>query len=157
VNTKSLLNHLEAYVADEIAGKRKALEWIEAQEKAIASNDAAGFEAATTGLKSLTAADGRSEIRRRKLTDSLAEAWRVSADALTLGSIAKRAGTDGRRLGELRTELRALVAKVMKRSRRLGALIGMHSRLNREIMETAFGSTEENKFEDSGSLVNAEA
>lgn len=157
MNVQSLANLLEANVRDEIAAKREALALIEAQEQAVATTDVDAFDIAHERARQLVEADGRRAAKRAVMMKRLGEAWQVAADALTLGSVATRLGGDGARLAELRLELRELVAAVMKRNRRLSSLLGMHRRLNRDILKVVLGTEEGAEPTSAGTLVNAEA
>lgn len=157
MNAKSLANLLEVNVLEELASKGQALELIEAQEQAVASNDVEAFTAANEQLKKLVEADGRRANKREVLMRQLADIWQVAADAQTLGSVATRLGEDGLRLSELRGELRSKVAEVIKRNRRLSALLGMHRRLNRDILQVVLGAERGTEPTSAGTLVNAQA
>ncbi len=157
MNIKSLTNLLEGNVREEIASKREALSLIEQQEVAVAKSDAEAFELAHELSKKLVQEDAHRASRRVVIMKQLAELWQVAADALTLGSIATRLESDGSRLAELRTELRSVVAAVIKRNRRLSALLGMHRRLNRDILQVVLGTEKGAEPTASGTLINAEA
>jgi len=157
VNLRSLTNHLEASLVTEIESKRAALEWIEQLERTLGGYDAEGFEGSVAAGASLPGTDERNAKRRKKLIGELAAAWGVPEGTLTLGSIARRLGAEGERLDVLREELRELVASVLQRRRRLSSLIGLHRRVNTELMQLILGCESEEQVHEGGSLVNAEA
>ncbi len=157
MNLRSLANHLEACLVNEIESKRAALQWIEQLELTLGGYDAEGFEGSVQKGASLPGVDERNAKRRKKLIGELAAAWGVPEGTLTLGSIARRLGADGERLDALREELRDLVGTVLKRRRRLSSLIGLHRRVNTELMQLILGCESEEQVHEGGSLVNAEA
>ncbi len=157
MNLESLLKHLEANVSEEIATKHKVLLNIEAQESSVTSQELDSFEQQLEEMNGILAADTSRSSRRARLLDELSELWKVPADALTLGAIVRRLGPEGARLEELRSELRGVVADVLRRNRRLSSLIGMHRRLNRDIVNTVLGAEEKDGLPSSGALLDAEA
>ena len=157
MNLRSLTNHLEDCLALEIESKRAALAWIEQLERTLGGYDAEGFEGSVEAGAGLPGTDERNAKRRKKLIGDLAAAWGVPEGTLTLGSIARRLGPDGERLDALREELRDLVAGVLQRRRRLSSLIGLHRRVNTELMQLILGCESEEQVHEGGSLVNAEA
>jgi len=157
MNVTSLIKHLEVNVAEEITAKRASLEAIRAQEESIAANDPGAFEITVDEIGKLLPRDARRSGKREHLLKMLSEEWQVSMEALTLGSIVRRLGPEGARLEELRTELREVVAAVLKHNRRLSGLIGMHRRLNRDIIHIALGGEEGHDFSSSGAILDARA
>jgi len=157
MNTQSIANHLAEYVRSEIEAKTAALKWIDAQEVAIATNDPAALEMAVKELNTLLAGEQRRVLRRGELIARLADKWNVPAQTLSLGGVVHRLGDGGAHLDALRQELRSIVATVMKRNRRLAALIGLQRRITTDVMQLVLGSDEEGALGHGGSLVNAEA
>jgi len=156
-NATSLLNHLEAYTAEEVAAKRRVLALLERQGAGVAANDPATFEAAARSMEAELAGNVERSRRRERILGALSELWRVPAEAMTLASIAERAGTESARLRDLRSELRGLVADVLRENRRLAALIGMHRRVTRDVIETVLYEGHGTARDGSGGLLNAEA
>lgn len=157
MNAAAALKHLEVALREELDGKRRALELLARQEAAIAANEPAALEEALKGVEREVQLEARRAARRRQLVAALAEAWRVPADALTLGSIVERAGRDAGRLATLRVELRDAVASVKRRNRRLAALVGMQRRLTRDVMKCVLEDEDGAALHSAGTLVNAEA
>ncbi len=157
MNIRSIINRLEANLREEIEAKREALLVIKSQEEAVTKSDADAFDEAHGRSIVLIEAEARRAAKRTNLMGNLAREWQVADDALTLGSVAVRLAADGTRLCELRLELREVVALVIKRNRRLSALIGMHRRLNRDILTVVLGTEEGADPASIGSLVNAQA
>ena len=157
MNLRSLTNLLEANLREELAAKTEVLRLIEAQEEAAARSDMDAFEAGLESMKAHLAADRRRETKRAKVMQRLGETWGVAADALTLGSVAIRLGADGEVLSGLRTELKARVEELAQRNRRLSAVLGMHRRLNQDVMNVVFGAEGGADPTEAGSLVDARA
>jgi hypothetical protein len=157
MNLRSTLNHLEAGLVLEIQSKAESLAWVESLESAVRSNDSAEFEKLVANGAGLCKA-GESIARKRvALITELGRHWGVAAAALTLGGVARRVGADGKRLEQLREQLRTVISKVMKRQRRLAALIGMHRRINTDVMQIMLGCDSKEEVHQGGCLVNAEA
>ncbi|MCB9916268.1 MAG: flagellar export chaperone FlgN [Planctomycetes bacterium] len=157
MNAQSVLNHLAANVREELAAKRAALALIEAQEGAVARCDMDAFEAGLERMRVHLEGDRRREQKRQRLIEQLAAAWQVAPGTLTLGSIAIRFGAQGDELRGLRGELRQVVADVARRNRRLSALLGMHRRLNRDVLKVVLGAEGGAEPTQAGSLVDARA
>jgi hypothetical protein len=157
MNLRSVVNHLEVCIAHEIESSRTALSWIARLERALAAYDPSEFEAVVEDGATLGRTEEGNARRRERLLGQLGEAWGVPAKTLTLGGVARRLGAEGRRLEELRGELREVVGQVMKGRRRLSALIGMHRRINSDLMQLIMGCESEQELERGGSLINAEA
>jgi hypothetical protein len=157
MNPQSVANHLAECLRAEVESKRAALSWIEAQEQALAARDAVAFERAVTEVGELVSGDRFRATRRKELLARLAAEWRVPPQALTLGGVARRLGGGGAPLEELRLELRGVLAELMKRTRRLATLIGLHRRINTDVMQLMLGCSTKEEVDQGGSLVNAEA
>jgi hypothetical protein len=157
MNVASLIKHLEANVVEELGAKKAALQSIKAQELAITERDPDALEKTMDAMNSILPGDTSRAKRRTRLIAELSELWKVPADALTLGAIVRRLGPEGERLEKLRGELRQAVAEVLKRNRRLSSLIGMHRRVNNEIISVVLGVDDRDQLPSSGTLVDAEA
>ncbi len=157
MNENSLLNHLTAYVQDEIAVRRRTLDLLSRQEAGIQNNDPGATAKAVEAIEQEMKGNSRRNSKRVGLIKKLALCWSLPADALTLGSIVERAGARAGMLAELREELRALTAKVLKRNRRLSALIGMHRRVIKEVIDTVLHEQVGAVMNGAGSLIDAEA
>jgi hypothetical protein len=157
MNLTSLIKHLEVNVMEEISAKRATLEAILAQEQSIAANDPSSFEKTVEEIGKLVPRDGHRAAKREHLLRQISEHWQVPVEALTLGSIVRRLGLEGTRLEELRVELRKVVATVLKHNRRLSSLIGMHRRLNRDIIQVVLGGDEKYDIDSSGTILDARA
>ena len=69
----------------------------------------------------------------------------------------RKGGPAGAPLEALRLELRQAVAGVIKRNRRLAALIGLHRRINTDICQLVLGCDNPEQVESGGALIDAEA
>lgn len=157
MNPQSLANHLEEQLRLEISAKQALIECIEAQECALRVQDPEAFTAAVARTEQeLVQGRGRTK-RREELLEGLAHTWGVPVNTLTLGGVARRLGAGGQALEALRLDLRQAVAGVIRRNRRLAALIGLHRRINTEICQLVLGCDSPEQVEDGGALVNAEA
>ena len=157
MNLRSTLNHLEAAISQEIQGKADSLAWVQSLEQAVRDNNSTRFEELVKEGGVLCKLGESMARQRTKLIEELGRHWGVAASALTLGGVVRRSGPDGRRLGQLREELRLAIANVMKRQRRMATLIGMHSRINADVMQIMLGCDSHKEVHQGGSLVNAEA
>ena len=157
MNLTSLIKHLEVNVNEEISAKRAVLASIEAQERSIAANDPGSFENTVEEIGKLVPRDGHRAAKREHLLRQISEHWQIPVEALTLGSIVRRLGPEGEQLEELRGELRKVVAAVLKHNRRLASLIGMHRRLNRDIIQVVLGGDENRDIASSGTILDARA
>jgi len=157
MNARSLVNHLVDYLRREVEAQRAVLACIERQEESIAKNDPAGLEEALEEAGHCAAAVEGLGKRRNQLLAELAGQWDLAEGALTLGGIARRLGTAGAELEARRRELRLVVAQVVKRNRRLSALIGMHQRIHTDLLQVLVGAERPEDVESGGHLVDAEA
>lgn len=157
MNARSLVNLLEANLREELESKEEVLSLLEAQESAAARADMDAFEANLASLQQQLDADRRREGKRAKLMQRLGTAWGVAGEALTLGSVIIRLEEDPGALPELRAELKQRVEEVASRNRRLSAVLGMHRRLNQDVMNVVFGAEGGADPTEAGSLLDARA
>ncbi|MBJ02696.1 MAG: hypothetical protein CMK00_07490 [Planctomycetes bacterium] len=154
---RSLLNHLESCVEEDLAAQKRLVLLLADQEAAIVSNDAGALALATEALEGeLRLAPTRSGGRERVLR-GLARAWGIHRSALTLSSVAERAKEGGERIGDLRQDLRAATAEVARASRRMAALTTLHRNVVRDVIDALLGAEHESPVLSAGTLVNAEA
>lgn len=151
------LNRLAGHVREEIAARRRTLALLDEQEAAIRANDPAATAEAVERLdRELTTCAERSRRRAGILAD-LGAHWGVRPDLLSLGSIIERAGDTAAVLAPLRAELRDASAAVVRKNRLLGALIGMHRRVLRDVIETVLDEEPGAALSGAGTLIDAEA
>ncbi|MFT7484673.1 MAG: hypothetical protein ACI9F9_000517 [Candidatus Paceibacteria bacterium] len=157
MNLQSTVNHLEACLAEELAAQTESLTWVNTMEQALKDNDSLTFESTSQRGSELCRKADRAATKRKGLLADLASNWGVAAGTLTLGSVVRRLGGQGARMDTLRKELRAAISGVIKRQRRLSALINMHKRINADVMKVIVGCDSHEEVNQGGSLVNAEA
>ncbi len=151
------LHRLEACVQREIAAQARVLERLDAEEIAISRGSPEEVLAAAEALgEEVASEDARSRERRAILT-GLAASFEVSPDSLTLSSIVERIGEPRGNLAHLRTELRALVAQVVRRTRRIGSLARLQGQVLHEAIGTVISQELQQGARSGGALVNAEA
>ncbi len=137
MKVQALLIRLEAWLQSELAAQERLLPLVEAQEKAIRAADDAGLARASAALEQELASQPARGRARAELCAALAAAWGVATRSLTLGSIVARAaesGLDAARLQVKREELKAAVARVAERGRRVATLARHHQHLLSELV-----------------------
>ena len=152
-----LLRQLEAYVQEEIGAQGRTLVALAAQEEALRTGEPRRIAAATLGLEHELQSIPARLKRRTELLAGLARTWNVAADALTLSSVVERAAGEGERLGRQRTELRQLVAKVTRQTRRIAATARFHGRFTTEVLQALLAVDGAAPIEAGGVLIDAEA
>ena len=154
---RSLLNHLEVCVAEDLVAQKRLVELLTRQEEMIVQNDTKGLQEATEAMEAeLRLAPTRSGNRERILRQ-LARTWRVHRDTITLSSAAERAEEGGDRIRDLRRELRSTCADVARANRRLAALTTLHRSIVRDVIDTLLGDENGSPILLAGTLVDAEA
>lgn len=153
MSATTLLRQLESYAQEELGAQIRALELLEAQERALIDGDASRIESATRALeRDLQSVPARAR-RRDDALAQLARLWELAPKTLTLASVAERAGDEGERLRRQRAELRDVLAKVARLTRRNTLRARVHERLNADVLQTVLavdpGST-------LGALIDAE-
>jgi FlgN protein len=158
MDTRTLLNRLEACVQEEIRAQERMLGLLARQERAIVENRAGALEEATQAVeREILSSVGRG-ARREAVIEGLARAFGVPAAAMTLSSIAERAGSSGESLLRLRAELRACTAKVARQNRRVASLTRVHRRLVQDVLTALFqDEVAAASLTACGTLVDAEA
>jgi hypothetical protein len=79
--------------------------------------------------------------------------WNIAPVALTLGSIAERAGPSGGRIEELRDRLRLLGTEALRRNRRVARLVHVHQSIVQETLTALVGSRD--SLAETGALFDA--
>ena len=93
IPVQSLLNALQAWAQEELAGQRCLLAIIARQEQALCANDSGGLAQATQELGPELAAQAERVEKRRRLFAVLAGHWNADPEALSLSSILARCGS----------------------------------------------------------------
>jgi hypothetical protein len=139
MSLQTLTHALEALITDEIAGKAKLEHELERQETAIVTAMRDELDLATRGIELELGRELDRSRRRTAIFARLAAHWGVSANALTLGSIVERLGPAGENLERLRGELRASIAAVLRKNRRVARLVQVHSGIVNETVSSLLG------------------
>jgi len=156
-DVQSLLNHLVAGVRKEIEMGERTLELLERQQHAAIARDHAELSAATRSLAEHLATAPQRSARRERVLARLGAAWAVPASVLTLRSVAERVGAGAEPLLAERSELRRVMAKIVRESKKTAALLLLHRRVVREVLDLFLTDEHGNPVEGEGTLVNAEA
>jgi FlgN protein len=153
---QSLLNSLQAWAQEELAGQRRMLAVIGRQEASICANDPAALAEATQALEPELAAQSERVEKRRRLFAVLAAHWNADPEALSLSSIVQRCGPQPG-LESLRTELRNSTVELLRRNRRFAALASAHRRLVEELVNALLQAANPSSGPRGGALVDAQA
>lgn len=131
---QSSLNALEAWVQEELSARRRMLALLDAQESAVKRNHGGEIVDNLRVLDVELTQQAQRDERRARLFDSLAVHWGLAAETLTLSSICERAGASAERLARLRDELAESTRQVVRRNRRLSALLNAHQKVIEELL-----------------------
>ncbi len=158
-HANTLINHLEANAREELAAQDRFMTLLDEQERAIVSGRAEGVVQSSKSIEAESAQAARRAASRQQILKGISNAWQVPVTAMTLGSIAERAGAHGQRLADLRSELRSKTSDVIRKNRQVSAVARLHHHVIREVIGTIFsddgsGFLDENA---SGNLIDAEA
>lgn len=156
IPVQSLLNSLQAYAQEELAGQRRMLAIIERQEQTLCANDPDGLAAATQALEPELAAQSERIEKRKRLFVVLAAHWKADPAALSLTSILERCGEQPG-LVRLRDELRLSTHDLLRRNRRFAALAAAHRRFVEELVNALLSAGQPDSRNPRASLVDAEA
>ena len=153
------LERLAGWLDEEVEARRALVDLLERQERAVLATAPGDLEAATLAVGRALERDAASSARRRELFASLARAWRASPEALTLGSIAERAGDDPSRgrIEAARLSLREAALQVARRNRRVAALVRARRRVVGELVGLIVRGAEGAAPVGAGTLVDARA
>jgi hypothetical protein len=149
-------NRLEASLRDELAGQSELLQLLRRQESAVVTRTPDELVELTSRIETALSTAAARRLRRAPILRALAELLQVAPSALTLRSIADRLGSDGARLLVLREELRDVSAHIVRQNRRIAAVVGLHRRINQEVIELVLAEAGSNPLERTGALVDAE-
>lgn len=156
MNQQSLINALEAWGQEELAGQRRILGHIQRQEEALVANRSGELLAACQDLDRELRTQMERHARRSKLFAQFAALYRADERALSMSSILERAGNPPR-LSQLRDDLRRSSATLVRRNRRFAALAGAQRKLIEEIVAELLNQQDPKALGEGGQLVNAEA
>ena len=156
IPVQSLLNSLQAWAQEELAGQRRIQALIERQERALCANDTQGLDEATRALEPELAGQSERVLKRRRIFAALAAHWQLDPEALSLASILARCPAQSG-LALLRTELQRATSETNRRNRRFAALAGAHRRLVEELVGALLEIGNPAAGRQGGALVDAEA
>lgn len=158
-NTDTLLNHLEANLRDELAAQQSFMDLLEKQERAIVDGKTETVASISEELQAVSSNAARRAGTRQQILKAISTTWSVPISAMTLGSIAERAGVRGSRLTQLRGELRDKASQVIRKNRRVAAVARLHHQVVREVIDTIFTEESGSPMQDeaAGNLIDAEA
>ena len=151
------LRQLEACVQEEHGAQARVLSRLKAQGVALQAGRPDEIATATRALEGELAGLAARTERRCALLRRLASSWGVSAGALTLASIAERAGPEGERLQRMRAGLRRVLAEVARQTRRNAQTAKLHQRTWNDLFEDVLGELVGSEAPAGGRLVDAEA
>lgn len=157
MNVQSLINGLEAWVQEELLARRKMLALLERQEAVVKQANGIDLESIVGEIQVELEAQARREEKRLRIFEGLAQHWNVAAETLTLTSIAERAGAPGARLTLLRDELGAASERIVRKNRRLSALLSVHHKVVEELLCALVAIQGGVPGAPAGALVDAEA
>jgi hypothetical protein len=148
-----------AWLQEELSSEQRLRELMIEEERAIRAADMNALTAAAQRIEEETKGGSARERRRAELLRAFGRVFGCDPRALSLTSIAERLGRESHeaeRVLSLRGELRALVADVARRSRRIAGLARYHEGLFLELMGTLLGAQPGTGTAE-GVLVDAEA
>lgn len=149
-------NRLEAILREELAGQADLLALLRRQEAAVVARTSGELSEVTGCLEAALHDCATRRARREGVLRKLAEQLGVAPSALTLRSLAERLGADGQRLTALRDELRDVTSRVVRQNRRVAAVLGLHRRINQEVLQLFLAEDDSNPLDRAGALVDAE-
>lgn len=134
----TLAIHTEAWLQEELGAQRAVLTALEQLDAAARAGSSAEVETGARALAGLLATNGAREARRRALLGRLSGELGLPARELTLTRLAERldaAQLETHRIAGLRTELREVVAAVLRVGRRLAAVAKYHRGLLEDLCQ----------------------
>jgi chromosome segregation ATPase len=157
MSVQTHLRHAEAWAQAELGAQKRLLALLGEQERATLENDTTALQESTEQLDRELAGEPARARLRRQLAEGLGAEWGVDARALTIRSIAERAGDAGERLRALRDELREVAGEVSAAGRRLAALARLHRGVYADLIGVLAGPGSDGTGSEEGLLVRAEA
>ena len=150
---QKFVNALEAWLVEEVAGKERLVRELERQEHALVRGTPEEIASATRSIEVEIAQEIERSRRREVIFARLGVHWNIAPGALTLGSIAERAGQSGARIEELRDRLRLLGSEALRRNRRVARLVHVHQSIVQETLTALVGSRDSTA--ETGALFDA--
>jgi hypothetical protein len=150
---QKFVNALEAWLVEEVAGKERLVRELERQENALVRGTPEEITSATQAIENEITLEIDRSRRREVIFARLGAHWNIAPVALTLGSIAERAGPSGGRIEELRDRLRLLASEALRRNRRVARLVHVHQSIVQETLTALVGSRD--SLAETGALFDA--
>lgn len=150
---QKFVNALEAWLVEEVLGKERLVRELERQEAALVRGTSDEITGATQAIETEIAQELERARRREVIFARLGAHWNIAPAALTLGSIAERAGPNGARIEELRNRLRALATDALRRNRRVARLVHVNQSIVQETLIALVGSRD--PLAETGALFDA--
>ena len=128
----------EACLQEELGAQRLLLSALERTEQAARAGASAELEPCGRELEALVAQSAARGARRRALLGKLGGALALRPEKVTLTRLSERLAAeqlDTARLAALRTELREVVARVVRVGRRLASVAAYHRGLMDELIQ----------------------
>lgn len=151
------IDELGGWARDELAARRRTIDCLDRQERAVLAGDREVLEEATRSLAAELGGQAERAKRRQQLFARLAAGWKVPALHLSLSSVIERGGELALPLVLPRDELRAATADVLRRNRRIAALVRMHRRIVDDLVHVLVDSDAHAPRGAAGQLIDAEA
>ena len=164
-SVQSSINGLEAWVQEELLARRRMLAVLERRESAVKAARGVELEECVRAMEAELDGQARRDEKRARLFAELGAAWSVAPSALTLSSIGERAravaGGAAERLLALRDELEQAGTNLVRKNRRVSALMNAHQRVIEELLGALVairaGDASGARDMAAGGLVDAEA
>lgn len=153
--TRALVAALEANLGAELASKTAQCALLDLQENAVRSADPAELERLAPRMLSEIDAGAARARERAELMSRLAASLDLAPCRVAI--IAGALRDEGRRLADLRQELRAVTARSLVRGRRLAVLVRAHGGLLEEALGRFLAPDATGAPLGRGSLVDARA
>jgi len=155
-NQQSLLNALEGWAQEELAGQRRMIATLQRQEDALVANRSGELLSACQEMDTELQGQSERNRRRERLFRDFGELFSVDAKALSMSSILERCSHPARLIA-LREELRRSTAQIVRRNRRFAALAGAQRKLIDELVAELLQQEDPKQLNQGGSLINAKA
>jgi hypothetical protein len=139
MSLQTLSTALEALIADEIAGKQRLESTLDRQELAIVAARSDDLDVATRAVELELEREMDRARRRDAIFSRMAAHWGISARTLTLASIVERLGPQGDGIARMRVDLRARIAAVLRKNRRVARLVSVQSTLVNDTVAALIG------------------
>ena len=156
-NEKAALNHLTAWLRDEIQSQEERAETLAELRLTLSKKDPSDCERVLERVHRQENQGRVAEKRCQAIFRALGLQWDVSPKVLNLRSIAERAGEDCLRILELRGELVEKLERVQMEGKKVSATARVHRGIILEVLNGLFDQKVGDPMEEQGRLLDAEA